>query len=188
MRYITALTIAGSDSCGGAGIQADIKTMTALGVYAASAVTAVTSQNTQGVSAVEPVSAAAVEGQIRAVMGDLVVDAVKVGMLGDAGVMRAVAACLREYKPQNIVVDPVMVSTSGHVLMDEDAVKTFVGELLPLATLLTPNIPEAERLSGMTIRCAADMDAAAAAICRLGCRAVLIKGGHLEGEEKEDRL
>lgn len=188
MRYITALTIAGSDSCGGAGIQADIKAMTALGVYAASAVTAITSQNTQGVSAVEPVSAAAVEGQIRAVMGDFVVDAVKVGMLGDAGVMRAVAACLREYKPQNIVVDPVMVSTSGHALMDEDAVKTFVGELLPLATLLTPNIPEAERLSGMTIRCAADMDTAAAAICRLGCRAVLIKGGHLKGEEKEDRL
>ena len=126
MRYITTLTIAGSDSCGGAGIQADIKTMTALGVYAASVITAVTLQNTQGVYGVEPVSAQAVEGQICAVMDDVVVDAVKVGMLGDASVMKAVARCLGKYKPNNIVVDPVMISTSGHALMEKEAVRVFI--------------------------------------------------------------
>ena len=188
MRYITTLTIAGSDSCGGAGIQADIKTMTALGVYAASVITAVTLQNTQGVYGVEPVSAQAVEGQICAVMDDVVVDAVKVGMLGDASVMRTVARCLRKYKPNNIVVDPVMISTSGHALMEKEAVGAFVDEMLPLATLLTPNIPEAECLSGIKIGSADDMDQAAMAICGLGCKAVLIKGGHLEGSEKVDKL
>lgn len=188
MRYITALTIAGSDSCGGAGIQADIKTMQTLGVYATAAVTAVTAQNTMGVEAVEALSPEIVEKQIVAVATDMVVDAVKVGMLANAEIIRATAKALRLFMPQNIVVDPVMVSTSGHQLLADDAVETFVGEMLPLATLLTPNVPEAERLSGISIKTAADMDEAAATICRMGCHNILIKGGHLEGEEKHDIL
>ena len=143
MRYITALTIAGSDSCGGAGVQADIKTMTALGVYAASVITSVTSQNTRGVYAVEPIRAEAVESQMTAVFEDIVVDAVKIGMLGNSDVIKAVANCLRKYKPQSIVLDPVMVSTSGHALIDKEAITELVGSLLPMAILVTPNIPEA---------------------------------------------
>mgnify|MGYP005751396625 CR=1 FL=1 len=188
MRYITALTIAGSDSCGGAGIQADIKTMTALGVYAASVITSVTSQNTKGVYGVESIRKDAVESQLDAVFQDMVVDAVKIGMLGGADVMKTVAASIEKYKPENIVLDPVMVSTSGHALMDEDAVSVLIDYLLPLATLVTPNIPEAERLSGIKICGEEDFDRAAQAITRLGCSAVLIKGGHLEGCEKVDRL
>lgn len=188
MRYITGITIAGSDSCGGAGIQADIKTMTALGVYAASVITSVTSQNTKGVYDVEPIRAEIVESQLDAVFQDMVVDAVKIGMLGGADVMKTVAACLEKYKPKNIVLDPVMVSTSGHALMNEDAVSVLVSDLLPLATLVTPNIPEAERLAGIKINGVEDFDRAAQAITRLGCNAVLIKGGHLEGSEKVDRL
>lgn len=188
MRYITALTIAGSDSCGGAGVQADIKTMTALGVYAASVITSVTSQNTKGVYAVEPIRAEAVESQMDAVFDDIVVDAVKIGMLGNAGIVKAVASCLSKYKPHNIVLDPVMVSTSGHALIDNEAISELVGRLLPMATLVTPNIPEAEWLSGININNADDIDRAAMAISKLGCRAILIKGGHLEGTEKTDRL
>lgn len=188
MRYITALTIAGSDSCGGAGIQADIKTMEALGVYATSAITSVTAQNTLGVYAVETVSPDIVEKQIEAVAADMVIDAVKVGMLANAEIIKATARGIRKIMPRNVVVDPVMVSTSGHALLADDAVAEFVHEMLPLATLLTPNIPEAERLSGITITEAADMDKAAEAICRLGCANILIKGGHLEGAEKTDIL
>lgn len=188
MRYITALTIAGSDSCGGAGVQADIKTMEALGVYATSAITSVTAQNTMGVDAVEAVSPEMVERQIEAVAADMVIDAVKVGMLANAGIIRAAARAIRRIMPCSVVVDPVMVSTSGHALLAEDAVAVFISEMLPLATLLTPNLPEAERLSGITIHDAANMDEAAAAICRMGCANVLIKGGHLEGKEKTDIL
>lgn len=188
MRYITALTIAGSDSCGGAGIQADMKTMVAIGVYAASVITSVTSQNTQGVYRVEPMSAESVGSQMHAVFDDMVVDAVKIGMLANVDIIKAVASGIRTYKPHNVVVDPVMVSTSGHALMTDDAVETFIGEMLPVATLLTPNIPEAERLSGVKIRSAEDMDEAALAICSLGCGTVLIKGGHLDGEVKTDKL
>ena len=188
MRYITALTIAGSDCSGGAGVQADIKTMASLGVYATSAITAVTTQNTQGVQDVDPVSPRVVESQVRAVFDDMVVDAVKVGMLVNVGVVRAVAGCLLKYKPRNVVLDPVMVSTSGHLLMDEDALSEIKSTLLPLATLVTPNIPEAERLSGLRIRGANDFGRVAAAITQFGCRAVLIKGGHLSGNEKVDRL
>ncbi len=188
MRYITALTIAGSDSCGGAGVQADIKTMTALGVYAASVITSVTSQNTRGVYAVEPIRAEAVESQMNAVFEDIVVDAVKIGMLGNAGVIKAVANGIRRYKPNNVIVDPVMVSTSGHALIDKEAITELVGSLLPMATLVTPNIPEAEWLSGIKISNADDADRAAMVISRLGCKAVLIKGGHLDGKEKTDRL
>ena len=199
MRYYTALTIAGSDSCGGAGIQADIKTMSALGVYAASAITAITVQNTKGVYAIQKVEADIVSGQIKAVMDDIHPDAIKIGMVNDTDTIHAIAETLKEYHSaegndqkqatfQHLVIDPVMVSTSGCRLMQEDALDIFVKELLPLATLLTPNIPEAEILAGMKIENKEDIMQAASTISRLGCKHVLIKGGHFEGTEKVDYL
>lgn len=199
MRYYTALTIAGSDSCGGAGIQADIKTMSALGVYAASAITAITVQNTKGVYAIQKVEADIVSGQIKAVMDDIHPDAIKIGMVNDTDTIHAIAETLKEYHSaegndqkqatfQHLVIDPVMVSTSGCRLMQEDALDIFVKELLTLATLLTPNIPEAEILAGMKIENKEDIMQAASAISRLGCKHVLIKGGHFEGTEKVDYL
>lgn len=190
MRYYTALTIAGSDSCGGAGIQADIKTMSALGVYAASAITAITVQNTKGVYGIQNVEPEIVKGQIEAVMEDIHPDAIKIGMVNDCDTIRAIAETLKKYQEsfQHLVIDPVMVSTSGCRLMQEDALDVFITELLPLATLLTPNIPEAEILANRKIENAEDIKAAAAAISKLGCRYVLIKGGHFDGEEKIDHL
>ena len=190
MRYYTALTIAGSDSCGGAGIQADIKTMSALGVYAASAITAITVQNTKGVYGIQNVEPEIVKGQIEAVMEDIHPDAIKIGMVNDCDTIRAIAETLKKYQDsyQHLVIDPVMVSTSGCRLMQEDALDVFITELLPLATLLTPNIPEAEILANRKIENAEDIKAAAAAISKLGCRYVLIKGGHFDGEEKIDYL
>ena len=153
MRYYTALTIAGSDSCGGAGIQADIKTMSALGVYAASAITAITVQNTKGVYGIQNVEPEIVKGQIEAVMEDIHPDAIKIGMVNDCDTIRAIAETLKKYQEsfQHLVIDPVMVSTSGCRLMQEDALDVFITELLPLATLLTPNIPEAEILANRKI-------------------------------------
>ena len=190
MRYYTALTIAGSDSCGGAGIQADIKTMSALGVYAASAITAITVQNTKGVYGIQNVEPEIVKGQIEAVMEDIHPDAIKIGMVNDCDTIRAIAETLKKYQEsfQHLVIDPVMVSTSGCRLMQEDALDVFITELLPLATLLTPNIPEAEILANRKIENAEDIKAAAAAISKLGCRYVLIKGGHFDGVEKIDYL
>ncbi len=190
MRYYTALTIAGSDSCGGAGIQADIKTMSALGVYAASAITAITVQNTKGVFGIQNVEPEIVKGQIEAVMEDIHPDAIKIGMVNDCDTIRAIAETLKKYQEsfQHLIIDPVMVSTSGCRLMQEDALDVFITELLPLATLLTPNIPEAEILANRKIENAEDIKAAAAAISKLGCRYVLIKGGHFDGEEKIDYL
>lgn len=187
MRYICALTIAGSDSCGGAGVQADIKTMSALGVYAASAITSVTVQNTLGVQAIQAIQPEIVAGQIRAVMDDIKPTAIKVGMVNDQATILAIADTLQQYSPQKLIVDPVMVSTSGSMLMQKDALGTFCSHLLPMATLLTPNIPEAEVLSNLSIRSIDDMDAAGRSILALGCKAVLIKGGHLEGR-KVDKL
>ena len=190
MRYYTALTIAGSDSCGGAGIQADIKTMSALGVYATSAITAITVQNTKGVYGIQNVEPEIVKGQIEAVMEDIHPDAIKIGMVNDCDTIRAIAETLKKYQEsfQHLVIDPVMVSTSGCRLMQEDALDVFITELLPLATLLTPNIPEAEILANRKIENVEDIKAAAAAISKLGCRYVLIKGGHFDGEEKIDYL
>ena len=199
MRYYTALTIAGSDSCGGAGIQADIKTMSALGVYAASAITAITVQNTKGVYGIQKVEADIVSGQIKAVMEDIHPDAIKIGMVNDSDTIHAIAEALKKYHSadvscnqqtafQHLVIDPVMVSTSGCRLMQEDALDIFVKELLPLATLLTPNIPEAEILAGIKIENKEDIIQAASAISHLGCKHVLIKGGHFEGTEKIDYL
>ncbi|MGN0282214.1 MAG: bifunctional hydroxymethylpyrimidine kinase/phosphomethylpyrimidine kinase [Prevotella sp.] len=186
-QYIATLTIAGSDSSGGAGIQADIKTMSALGCYAASAITAITVQNTLGVTAVHAVPPEIVAGQIKAVMDDIEPRTVKIGMVNDAATIHAIASTLKAYEVEHLVVDPVMVATSGSRLMQDDAVEVFCRELLPLATLLTPNVPEAEVLSGVKITDKASMDEAARRVSHLGCSNLLIKGGHLAGQ-KVDRL
>ena len=178
MKLKTALTIAGSDSIGGAGIQADIKTMTMNGVYAMSAITAMTAQNTTGVSAILESTPDFLKQQIDAVFTDIYPDAVKIGMVASSELIRTIADRLRHYDAKNIVVDPVMVATSGSSLMKTDAVQTLIEALLPIATVVTPNIPEAQVLSGMEIRSAADMQAAAKKIGdSYGC-AVLLKGGH----------
>ncbi len=174
----TALTIAGSDSSGGAGIQADIKTMTMNGVYAMSAITALTAQNTTGVSAISEVTPAFLGEQIDNIFQDIRPDAVKIGMVSSSGLIQTIAEKLRAYQAVNIVVDPVMVATSGARLIDEDAVATLKSELLPLATVITPNIPEAEVLAGMSIHREEDTISAAKIISEAyGC-AVLCKGGH----------
>ena len=174
----TALTIAGSDSSGGAGIQADIKTMTANGVYATSAITALTAQNTTGVYGILESTPEFLANQLDCIFTDIFPDAVKTGMVSSTALIAVIADKLRQYGARNIVVDPVMVATSGARLISEEAVDALKEKLLPLATLLTPNIPEAEVLSGMTIENAADMEKAARAISeKYGC-AVLCKGGH----------
>ncbi len=175
---VTALTIAGSDSSGGAGIQADIKTMTVHGVYAMSAITALTAQNTTGVSGIYEVSPEFLAKQLDSIFTDIPPHAVKVGMVSSAELVRVIAPKLREYGAKKIVVDPVMVSTSGSRLISEDAVETLGRELFPIADLLTPNIPEAEVLTGMSIRTPEEMEQAARQIGeRFDC-AVLCKGGH----------
>ena len=174
----TALTIAGSDSSGGAGIQADIKTMTAHGVYAMSAVTALTAQNTTGVTGIMEVTPEFLREQIDDIFTDIYPDAVKIGMVSSRRLIEVIAERLAHYGAANIVVDPVMVATSGARLIGEEAVGTLKQRLLPMATVLTPNIPEAEVLSGMDVRTAEDMERAAALIGdTYGC-AVLVKGGH----------
>ena len=174
----TALTIAGSDSSGGAGIQADIKTMTLNGVFAMSAITALTAQNTTGVTDIMEATPEFLAEEIDAVFTDIYPDAVKIGMVSSAGLIELISAKLREYGAKHIVVDPVMVATSGAKLLRDDAIDTLKRALLPLAEVVTPNIPEAEILSGMSISGAADMEAAAKKIsAEYGC-AVLCKGGH----------
>ncbi len=174
----TALTIAGSDSSGGAGIQADIKTMTANGVYAMSAITALTAQNTTGVTGIMEVAPDFLALQLEAVFTDIYPDAVKTGMVSSGELIRTIAEKLKEFDAKNIVVDPVMVATSGAKLISDDAIEVLESELLPLAAVITPNIPEAEVLSGMTIRNEEDMIGAAKAVYeRYGC-SVLCKGGH----------
>ncbi len=174
----TALTIAGSDSSGGAGIQADIKTMTANGVFATCAVTALTAQNTTGVTDILESTPHFLAEQLDAVFTDIVPDAVKIGMVSSAELIAVIAEKLRQYGAERVVVDPVMVATSGAKLLRDDAIHALTSQLLPLATVLTPNIPEAEILSGLTITDAAGMEAAARTISqRYGC-AVLCKGGH----------
>lgn len=174
----TALTIAGTDSSGGAGVQADIKTMTANGVYAMSAITALTAQNTTGVQGIYEVSPAFLAQQLDSVFTDIRPDAVKIGMVSSTGLIEIIAQKLQEYAAENIVVDPVMVATSGSRLISDDAIGALKERLLPLATVLTPNIPEAEVLSGMAIRTPDDMVSAARAISEQYHCAVLCKGGH----------
>ncbi|MBC5688616.1 bifunctional hydroxymethylpyrimidine kinase/phosphomethylpyrimidine kinase [Mediterraneibacter sp. NSJ-55] len=174
----TALTIAGSDSSGGAGIQADIKTMTVNGVFAMSAVTALTAQNTTGVTGIMEVTPAFLKEQLDSIFTDIRPDAVKIGMVSSAGLIQAIAEKLKEYHARQIVVDPVMVATSGAKLINDDAVSVLKEKLLPLSDIVTPNIPEAEVLSGIEIKTEADMTAAAEIIGKLYHCAVLLKGGH----------
>jgi hydroxymethylpyrimidine/phosphomethylpyrimidine kinase len=176
------LTIAGSDSGGGAGIQADLKTITVLGGFGMSVITALTAQNTMGVTGVHEVPPDFVKEQFDAVASDIGIDAAKTGMMANASIIRVVAAKIREYHIDILVVDPVMVAKGGKSLIRDDAKATLIQELVPLAFLITPNIPEAEELAGMRIDTVADMKRAAAAIQRLGARSVLVKGGHLAGD------
>ena len=188
-HYTTVLTIAGSDSGGGAGIQADIKTISALGCYATTAITAITVQNTIGVEAVHPVPVDFVKGQIEAVLSDIGADAVKIGMLQSAEIVRAVAEMLRKYKVGNVVLDPVMVSTSGHRLIEEEAIDTLRRELIPLARVITPNIPEAEiLLGGEEIRSQASLPKMATRLSASCGVSVLLKAGHLSEDELTDIL
>lgn len=182
-----ALTIAGSDSGGGAGIQGDLKTFAALGVYGASAITALTAQNTVAVAGVHAAPAAFVALQINTVLDDLPVAAVKTGMLYAADIVEAVAGALKG-RGLPLVVDPVMIAKSGDALLRDEAVAALKTSLLPLALVVTPNIPEAEALAGMTVATRADMEEAARRIIRLGPAAVVIKGGHMEGDELTDLL
>ena len=174
----TALSIAGSDTGGGAGIQADLKTMTMNGVFATSAITALTAQNTLGVTAIEEVSEEFLSAEIRAVFDDIRPDAVKIGMVSSANLIRTIARELKSYKAEKIVVDPVMVATSGAKLISDSAVESLIQELLPLATVITPNIPEGEVLSGMKINSSEDMLRVAKKISDSYNVAVLLKGGH----------
>lgn len=176
------LTIAGSDCSGGAGIQADLKAFSALGTFGMSVVTSVVAENTSRVLSIFDVPPESVAAQIDAVFEDIRVDAVKIGMLPSAAIIKTVAEQLRRYAPPFIVLDPVMVATSGGTLMQNEAVETLMTELFPLADLQTPNIPEAEAICGKKIETKADMEAAAKQICATGAKAVLIKGGHLTGE------
>ena len=183
-----ALTIAGSDSGGGAGIQADLKTFSAFGVYGMSVLTAVTAQNTVGVQGVETLTPAFIRAQFESVVSDIGVDALKTGMLGTADVVAAVAAMIAESGLTNLIVDPVMVAKSGDHLLAEDAVSTLKARLLPLALVITPNVPEAETLVGGPIRTHDDMRAAAKRLHALGPRWVVVKGGHMGGTIVTDLL
>ncbi len=182
----TALTIAGSDSGGGAGIQADLKTFAAHRVYGTSAITAVTAQNTLGVTMWQAMPADLVTAQIEAVAADIGADAVKIGMLANAAIVEAVAAAILDLDLPLVVVDPVMVAKGGDKLLEDDAVAALRTELLPRAHIVTPNLPEAEVLAEMTIGSVDDMRAAGARILRLGPRVVLVKGGHLDGADSVD--
>ncbi len=188
MMLKQVLTIAGSDSGGGAGIQADIKAMSANGVFAMSVITAITAQNTQEVTEVFELPASVIAAQIDAVFDDFDVAAVKTGMLSSAEIVRVVAKMLRPQKVEHLVVDPVMVSKSGHALLKPDARDTLVKELIPLALVITPNVHEAQQLCGLEVKTLADARQAAKALYKMGCRHVLIKGGHLLAERGTDLL
>ncbi len=183
-----ALTIAGSDSGGGAGIQADLKTFHAFGVFGCSAVTAVTAQNTVEVAAVHAVPEEMVREQIRVVATDIPPDAVKTGMLANAALVATVAHAIVEHRLPNYVLDPVMISTSGHPLLDRDAEDTIRRELVPLAAVVTPNLHEARILTGLPVEAPGDLADAARAILDLGAGAALMKGGHFDGDEAVDLL
>ncbi len=176
------LTIAGSDNCGGAGIQADLKTFYAHGIYGLSVITAVTVQNTQTLSAVQNISPSIIGAQIDAIFDDIKVDAVKIGMLSNLDNIKVVADRLKKYKPKNIVIDTVMVSKSGYNLLQPNAVEAMVTQLIPLAILITPNIPEAELITGITIDDETSAHRAIKKLVNLGAKNVLLKGGHLLGK------
>ena len=185
-RIPTAMTIAGSDSGGGAGIQADLKTFAALGVYGTSAITAITAQNTLGVTAIHEVPVEIIAAQIDAILTDIGADAVKTGMLSSSAIIETVARELERHGVTRLVVDPVMVAKDGKRLLQEDAVDALRTRLLPLAAVVTPNVPEAEVLAGITIRTPEDAREAARKIVALGAKSVVVKGGHLSGTHATD--
>ena len=177
-----ALTIAGSDSGGGAGIQADLKTFCSLHVYGSTAITAVTAQNTLGVHCIHTIPPEIIGEQINAVLSDIGADACKVGMLGNPETVSVVTECLKRFNVKKLVVDPVMIAKGGAKLLNDDAINTLKQELFPLALVITPNVPEAEILSGVKISCPDDMIQAAAQLLKSGSEVVVIKGGHLDGD------
>ncbi|SKA78404.1 hydroxymethylpyrimidine/phosphomethylpyrimidine kinase [Caloramator quimbayensis] len=183
-----ALTIAGSDSCGGAGIQADLKTFSANGVYGMSVITAVTAQNTQGVFAVQDIDEKIIKAQIDAVFTDIKVDAVKIGMVSRISTIEAISEKIRQYNPENLVLDPVMISKSGYSLLKPESKTALINRLIPLSSIITPNIPEAEEIlnevnnENIKIETVSEMEEAAKEIYKLGCKSVLLKGGHIKGE------
>ena len=185
---VVALTIAGSDPSGGAGIQADLRTFAALGVVGVSVITALTIQNSLGVQSVYPVPADVLAAQLDAIFSDIQVNAVKIGMLGGADQVRAVAAALRKYQPPNIVLDPVLASTGGVPLLDEEGRHALLTELMPLCDLITPNVPEAILFTGLDMINSNGLRLAAKYLRALGARAVLLKGGHLNGDWSTDIL
>ncbi len=187
-QYHRVLTIAGSDSGGGAGIQADLKTISANGCFGLSVITALTAQNTVGVSGIQAVPVSFVEQQLEAVLSDIGADAVKIGMLFSAELIRTIAQQLKKFKIDNIVLDPVMVATSGDKLLQDEAIEALRTHLVPMATIITPNLPEASVLLGREITKLDELSKAARDICQFGCSNVLIKGGHLDGAESDDCL
>ena len=187
-RYARVLSIAGSDSGGGAGIQADLKTFAALGCYGMTAITALTAQNTVGVKGIHPVPAAFLKAQLQSVIEDIGVDAVKIGMLHAPEIVEVVAWAIDHYQLKNVVLDPVMVATSGDRLIASDTVQVLVRELFPRAALITPNLDEAALLLQQPITDAQELDAAAQALLAMGAQAVLLKGGHLPGDALVDVL
>ncbi len=187
-RYARVLSIAGSDSGGGAGIQADLKTISALGCFGMTAITALTAQNTCGVRAIHAAPAQMLADQIDAVMEDIGADAVKIGMLHASDIVLTVAIAIERHGLRNVVFDPVMVATSGAVLIDHSAMEVLVQELFPRAALITPNLDEAALLVGRPLRSESDMQAAATDLLAMGARAVLLKGGHLAGDTVSDLL
>lgn len=186
MKYNTVLTIAGSDSGGGAGIQADIKAISAMGCFASSAITAITAQNTLGVDAVHPVPLDILAAQIDAVLSDIGTDAIKIGMLHSAEVVSLVADKIEQYGITNVVLDPVMVSTSGHKLIEDNAIEIMKNRLIPLARVITPNLPEAEILSGCTITAQQEFPQIATLLSHNNRTSVLLKAGHLNGDTLTD--
>jgi hydroxymethylpyrimidine/phosphomethylpyrimidine kinase len=185
-KYYKALTIAGSDSGGGAGIQADLKTFSANGVYGMSVITALTAQNTKEVSDIHPVPVDFIKKQFTAVMEDIGVDAIKIGMLHNSEVIHTIVRLLKNYKVRNVVVDPVMVATSGGKLLEDSAIATLTKELLPLATVITPNIPEAELILNTKITAREDFTRAARDLAQTGAGSVLLKSGHLKDRQLTD--
>lgn len=178
--YKRVLSIAGSDSGGGAGIQADLKAISACGCHAMTAVTAITAQNTLGVTDIHPIPPRMVENQIRAVLDDIGADVVKIGMLHSAEIIRLVVGLLKEYHIRTVVADPVMVTASGDKLLQDEAIQTLCTELLPMATIITPNLFEAEIITGRSIKTQNDLDSAVKEMASTGCRSALLKAGHLD--------
>ncbi|OZG65416.1 bifunctional hydroxymethylpyrimidine kinase/phosphomethylpyrimidine kinase [Bifidobacterium aquikefiri] len=184
-RLIPVLTIAGSDCSGGAGVQADLKTMSANGVFAESVITSVVAENTARVISVQNIDVNIIKDQIDAVFEDIPPKAVKIGMLGSPEIMHAVAEKLEQYNPEHVVIDPVMYAKNGAALMDPSCIGTLIDIIIPRAGVLTPNIPEAERISDMEIRSVADQRKAAQVIQKMGCLSVLVKGGHAHGDARD---